>query len=46
MSARLKATILIGSLILMVWIGSKLGGAVDKLGAEINGRRAQVMAGR
>lgn len=46
MSARLKAGILIGTLIAIVWIGAKLGGAIENLGDEINGRRAQVMAER
>ena len=46
MSAKVKAAVILGTLVVVVWIGSKLGGAVENLGADINGRRAQVMAGR
>jgi hypothetical protein len=43
MSARTKAAFIVGVVVVMVWIGAKLGGAVENLGNEIAGNRAQAM---
>jgi hypothetical protein len=46
MSARTKAAFIVGVVVVMIWIGGKLGGAVESLGAEIQGNRAAAMAGK
>ena len=43
MRARTKAAILIGAVVFMVWVGAKLGGAVENLGREVAGNRAAAM---
>lgn len=40
MSSRAKAIILVASVVVLVWIGTTIGNAVDNLGAELDSRRA------
>lgn len=43
MSARVKAALLIGAVAFMIWIGAKLGGAVEDLGRDITANRVAAM---
>ena len=43
MSARAKAIVLVVAVAAMIWVGSKLGSAVEDLGSQLESKRAAVM---